>query len=186
MRHGQAKSNVKEVCSCWPETFKNPLTIYGKEMVRESAEKLEKSLILKGQTVDLIFSSDLLRAQQTANIVGKIFGVKPKFDERLREINFGVYNGKNLIGMWKFFKKEEERIKKAPPGGESYNQIVKRIMGAIKDIEKKYKGRIVVLVSHEGPLFLLQGRAMGLSVKETIENVLLDKRIHKAEIRELN
>lgn len=186
MRHGQAISNVKDLCSCWPEKFKNPLTVFGKEMVRESVEKLKEKLDLSGQTIDLIFASDLLRTKETAQIVGKIFEIKPKFDKRLREINFGVFNGKNLIGMWKFFKHEEERIKKAPPKGESYTQIVKRMMAVVKDIEKKYKARNILLVSHEGPLFLLQGKIMGFSLKETIDSVMLDKRIHKAEVRELN
>ena len=55
MRHGQAISNAKAVCSCWPEKFHNPLTILGEEEVREAAEKLKKKLDLEGQTIDLIY-----------------------------------------------------------------------------------------------------------------------------------
>jgi broad specificity phosphatase PhoE len=193
MRHGQAISNVKDICSCWPEKFKNPLTIFGKEMVRESAEKLKAKLDLSGQNIDLIFVSPLLRTQQTAEIAGKILEVKMlstgrqvRTDKRLREIGFGKFNGKNLEGMWKSFKNEKQRISKGPDGGESYKQILDRMVAVVKDIEKKYKNRNIMLVSHEGPLFLLQGKIMGLSVKETIEKYPLDKRIHKAEVRELN
>ncbi len=71
MRHGQAKSNVRAVCSCFPEKFKNPLTVFGKEEVREFAEKLKTKLDLEGQAIDLIFASDLLRTKQTAEIVEK-------------------------------------------------------------------------------------------------------------------
>ena len=73
MRHGQALSNVRALCSSWPEKFHNPLTKIGREAVKASAEKLKKS----GRCVDLIFASPLLRAKQTALIVGKIFKVKP-------------------------------------------------------------------------------------------------------------
>ena len=186
MRHGQAKSNVKALCSCWPEKFKNPLTILGKEIVRESTEKFKNKLDTQGQVIDLILHSDLLRTTQTAAIAGKMLGVKPKPEKKLREINFGIYNNKSLEAMWKHFKNEEERIKKAPPKGETYIQILERMWGVIKGLEKKYKDRNILLVSSEGPLFLLQGKIMGLTLKETIKQFPLEKRIHKGEIRELN
>ena len=186
MRHGQAVSNVKRLCSNWPEKFKNPLTKFGEEIVRESLEKLKEELDLEGQTIDLIFSSPLLRTKQTAEIASKIFEVKPKIDKRLREIGFGKFNGKSLYLMWDLFKKEEERINKGADGGETYKQILKRMFSVVKDAEKKYKERNILLVSHEGPSFLLQGRMMGFSIKQTIKEFSLEKRIHKAEIRELN
>jgi hypothetical protein len=43
-----------------------------------------------------------------------------------------------------------------------------------------------MLISHEGPLFLLQGKVAGLTLKQTIKEFPLEKRIHKGEIRELN
>jgi len=186
MRHGQAKSNVKAFCSCWPEKFKNHLTIFGKEIVRESLEKLEKKMDIEGQTIDLIFCSDLLRAKQTAEIAGKIFGVKPKPDKRLREIGFGVFNNGPLEKMWKHFKTEDERIRQKPAHGETYVDILDRMVDFLEEIDKKYKDRNILIVSHEGPLGLLAGKVMGLSIKNTIKYFPLEKRIHKGEIRELN
>ena len=182
MRHGQAVSNVKALCSCWPEKFHNPLTKVGRQMVKESAMRLKKS----GGSMDLIFNSPLLRGVQTAAIVGKIFKVKPKVDKRLREIGFGEFNGKNLEGMWKSFKHEYERVRKGADGGETYTQILARMIDVVKDAEKKYKGKNIMFISHEGPLGLLQGKAMGLSIKGTIDAFPLAKRIHKGEIRKLN
>lgn len=182
MRHGEAVSNIDAMCSCWPEKFKNPLTPFGKETVREVAEKFLSS----GAKIDFIFNSPLLRGRQTAVIVGKVFRVKPKIDKRLREIGFGEYNGKHLVGMWKKFKTEEERITKGPIKGETYVEILDRITSVVKDLEKKYKGKNIMIVSHEGPLFLLQGWVEGLSIKETIKVFPIEKRIHKAEIRDLD
>lgn len=181
MRHGQAISNVKGLCSCWPEKFKNPLTKIGRQMVKDSIEKFVKS----GEIIDLIFASPLLRTQQTAKIAGKILKVKPITDKRLKEIGFGIFNGKPLEGMWRNFKTEEERINKGADGGETYVEILDRMFGVVQDLEKKYKGKNIMLVSHEGPLFLLQGKLMGLTIKETIVEFPLEKRIHKAEIREI-
>ena len=88
MRHGQAISNVKALCSCWPEKFKNPLTKLGKELIKGSAKKL------LNEKINLIFASPLLRTEQTAEIVGKLIKIKPKYDKRLREMGFGIFNNK--------------------------------------------------------------------------------------------
>ncbi len=181
MRHGQAKSNVKAMCSCWPEKFHNPLTTKGKQEVKDSIKKFKD----KGNTVDLIFASPLLRAQQTAEIVEKFFGVKHKTDKRLREIDFGKFNNRKLEAMWKSFKSEKERINTRKDGEETYKEISKRMTESLKDIDKKYKGKNIMIISHEGPLGLLQSKVSGLSLEESI-NIPLEKRIHKAEIRELN
>lgn len=186
LRHGQAISNVKDIVSCWPEKFNNPLTKLGNEMIKESAEKLKNTCAEQGRSIDLIFASPLLRTQQTAEIVGKELKIKPKIDKRLREVGFGIFNGGSAEKMWKSFKGEEERIKNGPPRGESYTQILERMMDFLKDIDKKYKNKNILIVSHEGPLVLLQGKVMGLSIKETIKEFPLEKRIHKGEIRKLN
>ena len=186
MRHGQAISNVKEVCSSWPEKFRNPLTKLGVKTVKESAQKLKNNCGAHSQCIDLIFASPLLRTKQTAEIVGKLLKIKPKFDKRLKEVGFGTFNGKKLESMWKYFKAEEDRIRQRPPKGETYVEILARMISFLKDTDKKYKGKNILIVSHEGPLFLMQGKVMGLSIKQTIKKFPLDKRIHKGEVRELN
>jgi len=180
MRHGEALSNVREIVSNWPETFENFLTERGVKMVEESAEKLVD------KKIDLIFCSPLLRTKQTAEIVGKKIGKEAEVDKRLKEIDFGEFNGKSIEEMWASFKKEEDRIEKGADGGESYDEILKRLTDFMMETDKKYEDKNILLVSHECPLFLLQGWAMGLTIKETIEKFPNEKRIHKAEIRQLN
>ena len=177
LRHGEALSNVREIVSSWPEKFKNPLTKNGREMIKKVALKL------KDKNIDLIFTSPLLRTKQTAEIVGKVLKIKPKTDKRLREIDFGIFNSGPMEKMWKSFKNEEERIKTGPPRGESYSQILERMMDFIKDTDKKFKENNILIISHEGPLVFLQGKVMGLTIKETIKEFSPEKRIHKGEIR---
>jgi len=186
MRHGQALSNVKAVCSPWPEKFHNPLTKEGKEVVKNSVQNLSDKITKKGKKIDLIFASPLLRTQQTAKIAEKILKANLKTDKRLREVGFGIFNARPLVGMWKFFKSEEERINKKPEKGENYRECLVRVLDFLKAIDKKYKGKNILIISHECPLFLLHGKFVGLSIKETIQTFPLDKRIHKGEIRELN
>ena len=63
---------------------------------------------------------------------------------------------------------------------------MRRMESFLKDTNKKYKGRNILIVSHDGPLTLLQAKIMGFSLRETIKEFPLEKRIHKVEIRELN
>lgn len=180
MRHGQALSNVRGLCSSWPEQFNNPLTTIGKKAVKASAETL------KDKNINLIFHSPLKRTRMSAEIAGKVLKVEIKPDKRLKEIDFGDYNNKHLEGMWAAFKDEEERINKGADGGETYNEILGRMMDFLRETDEKYMGKNILIISHEGPLFLLQGKTMGLTITETIKRFPPEKRIHKAEIRELN
>ena len=186
MRHGEAISNVKRLCSCWPEEFNNPLTTKGKKDIKTSAETLKDLTAQAGKNITLIFNSPLKRTKMSAEIAGKVLKLKPKPDKRLREIQFGIFNNKPLEAMWKQFKTEEERVNKGADGGESYNEILSRMMDFLRETDEKYKGKNILIISHECPLFLLQGKIMGLSIKETIKQLPTEKRIHKAEIRELN
>ena len=60
---------------------------------------------------------------------------------------------------------KKKELRKAPPKGETYIEILKRMMSVLKDTNKKYKDKNILLVSSEGPLFLLQGKVMGLIIE---------------------
>lgn len=180
LRHGEALSNVREIVSSWPEKFDNHLTEKGVKMIEKSAEEL------KDKNIDLIFASDLLRTKQTAETVGKELGLEPEYDKRLREVNFGDFSGKSISKMWEYFEEETERTEKGTPNGENYTEILERLVSFLEDTDKKYKGKNILIISHECPLFLLQGKVMGLSLEETIKNFPREERIHKGEVKELN
>ncbi|OGZ72460.1 MAG: hypothetical protein A2908_02740 [Candidatus Staskawiczbacteria bacterium RIFCSPLOWO2_01_FULL_38_12b] len=180
LRHGEALSNVRQVISSWPETFKNPLTKHGKETIKESVE------ILKDKGINVIFASDLLRTKQTAQIVGKALKLEPKFDKRLRELGFGTLNGRQIASLDTTFKNEQERIKTSMPKGESYQDVQKRVFDFLKDTDKKYKNSHILIVSHEGPLWMLEAKVQGISLQKHLQTIPRDHRIHKGQIKELN
>jgi len=180
MRHGEAMSNVKGVVSGWPEKFLNPLTKKGKATVREAGKKV------KNKNIDLIFSSDLLRTKETAEIVGRILKIKPKYDKRLREIGFGIFNSGPISIFDRYFKYNEQRIKKGAPEGESYSDVSRRIASFFREVNKKHKGKNILIISHQGPLFILEGHIMGFSLLEIIKKFSQDKQLHRGELKELN
>lgn len=180
LRHGQAESNVKNIVSCWPEKFKNPLTKKGVLQIKNAAEEL------KNKNIDLIFTSPLLRAKQTAEIIGKEIKVKPKFDRDLREYNVGEFNGKPILELVSKYPDFKIRFSKAPKGGESYKEITKRMSEFLKKIDKKYINKNILIISHQVPLVLLLSKLGGLSKTETFEKYFYLNKIKPAEIRELN
>ena len=150
MRHGQAISNVKGIVSCWPEKFHNPLTNKGRGQVKRTAERLIN------KNVNLIFASPLLRTQQTAEIVGDTLKIKFKTDKRLREQNTGIFNAEVFEKLKYFFgERSMRRFSLRPRKGETYIEIEKRMAGFLKDVDKNYKDKNILIVSHELPLLLL-------------------------------
>ena len=189
LRHGEALSNVKNLNSCWPEKFKNPLTKKGKEQI----EKLAKELKEKGPKIDIIFSSDLMRTKQTAEILAKNLKVKVIFDKRLREYNVGKLNGRKIEEVGRFWDPEGElprieyylrRFKVRAPGGENYYQVKKRMYKFLLEVDKKFEGKNILIISHEAPLTLLEGAVEGFTPKEII--IFRDKKkLNPGEMRKL-
>ncbi len=179
LRHGEALCNQKKIISCWPEKSSFPLTEKGRKEIKRMVPKL------KNKRIDLIFTSDILRTRQTAEIVGKELGIKPKEDKRLREYNAGIFNGESLNRFREFFKNEEERFFKKPPKGEIYLDITKRMSDFLKEIDKKYSNKNILIVSHQLPLILLEGRVKGYSQKEVLKKFPKEKRIKTGELRQL-
>ncbi|MFA5173234.1 MAG: class I tRNA ligase family protein [Candidatus Paceibacterota bacterium] len=160
IRHGEALSNKNKFNSSWPEKTANSLTKKGRLQVEKSAEKLKKL------NIDIIFSSDLKRAKETAEIIKKSLKIKTLiFDRRLRETDFGELNEKSASSYKKLFSSFKEKYEQSPANGENLNQVRKRIMKALKEIDKKYDGKNILIVGHEDPLRVLAESLSGNNLK---------------------
>ena len=188
LRHGESLKNIKNLVSCWPENFYSPLTKKGEEQIKLSAKKT------KSKKIDLIFSSDLLRTKQTAGIIGEELNLKPKYDKRLREINSGIFNGKPLKKAGEFWAKKDElspleyysrRFSIAPPKGETYIDVEKRMYDFIAETDKEYEGKNILIVSHQRPITLLEKILYGQDLKKFTDILLKKKEIGVGEVREI-
>ena len=164
LRHGHSLRQVKKVASCWPEKSPCPLTEEGKAEVKMATKELKK------KKIDLIFSSDLLRTKESAEMVAKESGAKIIFDKRLREWNVGIFNGKDSILVWEYLSKKENLLSAKPPKGESLIQIRKRIYSFLKEISQKYQNKNILIVSHELPLTILEWSLKSLSLEKILES----------------
>jgi broad specificity phosphatase PhoE len=180
LRHGEAVSNVKGFVSSWPEKVDNPLT----EMGIKQAEQVAQDIL--SENIELIFSSDVLRAKQTAEIIAEYLGKKVELDKRLREIDFGVFNSKPIADFIGHFDNQEKRIKEKVPYGESYEDILERIKSFLYDMERKYSGKKILIVSHQAPLFILEGILSGYSLEESVEFFTDEKLLSNCEFKKFD
>ncbi len=150
VRHAEGRQNVLGINSSWPEKEVYDLTEAGVMRAKKLAERLKET-----GGVDLIFSSDLLRTKHTAEIIGEILKTPVQLDERLREYNIGVYNGKSVAELQSAFP-SKTRWTKAPKGGETWTQVQKRMVDFIKETDKKYQNKKILVVGHGDPLWLVQ------------------------------
>ena len=86
----------------------------------------------------MIYSSDLVRAYDTAKEIAQSFDLKVTTDQRLREINQGLWEGMHFPDIKKkfaeeFAKRQEDPINISAPGGETVGQVRDRVLAAINE-----------------------------------------------------
>jgi broad specificity phosphatase PhoE len=152
IRHGQSEANKEHIIQGHMES---PLSDLG----RDQAKTVGKKLLDSKTTFDAIYSSDLIRAKETAKIITKKLGIKKiTFDKRLREFNLGDYEGKNsqkltederafLNSCWKDYS---IRI----PNGETVNEFISRVKSIFDEIVASAKeDSTILIVGHGGTLY---------------------------------
>jgi len=95
LRHGKTihQAEKKDIIYDYPDD--NPACVLLEEGVKQAQIAGEA---LKGKNINLIFSSDILRAKQTVKIVAGLINYnleKIVYDKRLRDINWGIFGGQN-------------------------------------------------------------------------------------------
>ena len=130
-RHGETEWNREERYQGHADP---PLN----EIGRGQAEELANDL---GGPVDAIFSSDLRRASETAQIVGARLGLPVQQEPGLREID---------VGSWQGLTKAQ--IDGRPWDGETYEHHADRVTRALREIAARYPEGRVLVVSHGGTM----------------------------------
>jgi len=129
--------------------------------IKQSKELGKK---IAGRNFDAIFCSNLKRAVDSAQLV---FGGKYKItqNEKLREVNYGDWNGKKNT----FKDKLEKFIGRPFPNGESYQDVEKRMREFILSVSQSYNNMHVAIVAHQAPQLALEVIANQKTWKEAID-----------------
>ena len=161
MRHGQSKANVANVIVSRIETDRQG--DYGlSELGRIQALEAAQTCGLPTNTV--ICSSDFARARQTAEIVRAHLGApQVTLAEALRERSFGEWDGSATGNYARVWAADETDPGRAGRGVEPVAAVLDRTTAFIADLERRYSGRHILLVSHGDTLQILQTAFLRLS-----------------------
>ena len=183
IRHGESKANVAHILLSHPKegTMSFGLSPKGKKQVKISVLKNRKNKVLDANII--IYSSDFLRARETAEIVRKLLGIKKKvnFHKNLRERYFGKYDKTSLDNIKIVWEHDRKNANHKHQGAESPNKVLKRTLILISQLEKKYKNKKILLVSHGDVLQILHTHVSG----KPVSHHRLIPHLENAEIREL-
>ncbi|MCG5212639.1 histidine phosphatase family protein [Streptosporangium sp. KLBMP 9127] len=134
----------------------------------ERGEGLARELGERRQDDDLavVYSSDLRRAVQTAEIAFAGRPVEIRQDRRLRECDYGELNGmpvERLHGM------RSRHIDEPWPGGQSYRQVVERTRDFLGDVIAEWDGCTVLVVAHAANRFALDHIVGGVPLEDLVD-----------------
>jgi broad specificity phosphatase PhoE len=160
IRHGQTDWNLE---GRYQGQSDAPLNEAGREEARVLAHKL------KGQAFDAIYSSDLQRARETAEIIAAALQLPVKTDSRLREINQGKWEGQlvevikaRYANLWRQRKLDPASVR--APGGETVAEVAQRMYSALNEIAQIYPDGAVLIASHGLALATIICKAQGIPV----------------------
>jgi probable phosphoglycerate mutase len=116
--------------------------------------------------IHAIYSSDLLRAHDTARAIASATGAPLATHPGLRERCFGIFEGKTYVEIEALWPEESLRWRQrdphwAPQGGESLVQVRERIALTLDELAARHLGQQIVLVAHGGVLDQLYRAATG-------------------------
>jgi broad specificity phosphatase PhoE len=150
VRHGETDWNAEGRLQGHTD---RPLSDYGRRQARRLAEELE------GEELEAIYSSDLARARETAEIVGERLGLQLALEPDLREKDWGTWEGLSAV--------ERDRVEFV---GESTEAHQERMLRALRRISERHPGNArILVVTHGGSMRRVQTATMGLALP-VVEN----------------
>lgn len=173
VRHGQMVWNVEnKICGATD----SPLTEKGHQQARETGYWIQSKLNADEITIDEILSSPLSRACDTAREISTITKIPWRIEPRLKEQNFGKWEGTPRNG--KAFACAKKEFINSYEGGESMLKMAQRIYNLIDDIKTK-PDKTFLLVAHNGISRIIESYFRDMTNEE-----FAAFGIHNAEVKE--
>jgi len=153
IRHAESTWNA---AGRWQGHGDPPLSDRGREQANALARELAR------ESIDLLVSSDLRRAAETAAILGSARGLQPELNPRLRELDLGDWEGltREQIectagDVLRRFDAGDLDVR--PGGGENLREIEQRAVSAVAELVDANPGRRLAVVTHLGVIRALLG-----------------------------
>jgi phosphoserine phosphatase len=157
VRHGETDWNLAQRFQGHSDIPLNQLGLQQAKALRDR---------LSDEPIELIYSSDLERAHETAKIISNGKN-KLRTDSRLREVHFGDWEGMTyheilekypgMLAAW-----EKDVYKTAPPNGETLEQLAEHTQSILNDLLVNHKAETILVVAHGGVIKVLICLALNL------------------------
>ncbi|MEX1006694.1 MAG: histidine phosphatase family protein [Acidimicrobiia bacterium] len=150
VRHGESTWNAD---GRWQGQADPPLSLLGEQQALDAAKHVNG--------VDALWSSDLGRARQTAEIMAEHLGLEVRIEPRLRERDAGEWQGRTraeIEEQWPGYLTSGRR----PPGFEGNDALLARALAAIAGIRAVHDGQSVLVVTHGGIVRTLEQHLDGM------------------------
>jgi broad specificity phosphatase PhoE len=157
-RHGESDWNRTKR---WQGFADRPLTDLGRRQAMELAARLEET------ELDAVYSSDLQRARETAEIVARSKRLDVQTVRDLREVDVGSWSGLTRAEAEARYPEAYARWLQGNEGwddGETYDELGERVVRAVKRIAKEHDGQRVLIVAHGGTIRAIHAAALGVDV----------------------
>ena len=163
IRHGQSAGNAEGRFGGHSATPLSPLGIQQAELTGQ---------ILAKERIGAIYSSDLLRAMQTAEPLAKLVGLEINPTQDFRERHVGVLEGLTFEEAKKQFPKDYYALINREIGhkiteGESYRQLLNRTTNALRKILREHQGKKIVIFAHTGTICYMTLNLLGAIHRRT-------------------
>jgi broad specificity phosphatase PhoE len=155
--HSTSVDNELGIATGWLE---GSLSDTGKEQAKRLGERR------RSDGLAIVFTSDLRRAVETAELAFAGSTIPIQTDARLRECDYGLLNGMPRVQL------EAERTRRLDepfPGGESWRQAVARVAGLLDELPCVFDGRRVLIIGHVATRWALDHVALGIPLEELVD-----------------
>ncbi|MGH8780646.1 histidine phosphatase family protein [Paraburkholderia sp.] len=179
IRHGETEWNrIKRIQG----HIDIPLAASGVEQAQRLAQRLAHE-VREGARLDAIYSSDLQRAQQTAQPIATALGLSLQLSDGLRERLYGAFQGHDSNEIAARFPDEYAQWQTrdpgfAPPDGESQRAFYQRVLHALEPIVAAHPGGRIACVAHGGVLDCVYRFARGRSLDVPRDYPLLNTSVN--------
>ena len=145
IRHGETTGDVEDRYG----------GMYDDHLTEKGVQQLERTAqLLAGKRIDIVYSSTLIRARESAEIINAVLNTTVTFSEGLRERDYGVLGGLTKEEAMEKYPEAVELHKDSEntdPEGESKSDFIQRVTETFNAIVE-IGGDQIILLSHGGPI----------------------------------
>lgn len=155
--HAITEDNERGIATGW---HPGCLSETGRDLAKELGERR------RNDRIQAIFTSDLRRAVETAEIAFGLTAIPILHDWRLRECDYGEQNG---MPRAELHRTRRAHLDDPYPAGESWRQAVRRVKHFLDDLHLRWEGTRVLVIGHIATRWAFEHYLNGVSLEELIE-----------------